>query len=577
MGNNTLTKVTGGEKVQAADHNSIVTALEGHFLPRSPAGADVGQPVDALYDIGQPTNRWRNGYFDQLEVGGNNIDFGVLQQASHYIAGGSVFTGGLQAAFFDISDTQDSLTIVTTGSPVGITAAPLVFTVNGSSQRLESNLTITTGFQYAPTTNNTCLINNSAYSGQSWTRLEESLTIDAAGSEITALIGQWAAFKYTTGTDDGILLAFIKSATELTEIRQYFFDKDNAGMQARAFSDNQTLTLLRLGWVFLDDDGANTEIVYKTPIYQHGEPDNPDTGDHWFDYETSTWRRYSGSEWQQADRALLGYVVTDDSNVIAHRPFDYQRQFSADNELTEFKKVDDDIMQATGRSLRVSVYGNNLALPTAQPIKWSLADDLEAGVIRTDDTVYYAYLDVFGQRYISDIAPIEFKERLGWYHPFKSGRCVALLYNGTAVIEGVGAATYDKRFQVIDSERNANGTYSRSSYWMRPLNRRKINLYLFGAAPATVPNTSPHHYSNMNFDGLAATSGVAWQEIDFHFWHLLYFVPSETVTGIATNYHQSRVFQTDYYESGFGSWTIGANGNPINPNYAAIILEYESA
>lgn len=71
MGTNTLTGRTDGEVIPAADHNELVTALGGDFVPRNNSAV----PEDIFGQLGTSALRWLRAYLKACHIGtaANNL------------------------------------------------------------------------------------------------------------------------------------------------------------------------------------------------------------------------------------------------------------------------------------------------------------------------------------------------------------------------------------------------------------------------------------------------------------------------------------------------------------------------
>ena len=248
----------------------------------------------------------------------------------------------------------------------------LALSINGVAVLVNTDITVT-GVTAAPSTNNTCLVNDASISSDFHVGENGSvITIDTVGSEISDRIGQFAAFK--TGTGE-IFYAFVKSATELSNVfRGYYIDDGGDGIERGALSDNDTLTLLNIGYVFVENNGSTTEVSYTTPVYSHNAPSSPSTGDYYYDLSSKLWKRYSGSVWEIINRVLIGQVVSDTTAVIGSRCLDFAKNFNDFNNV-KLEKFSNEIVRSVDPYSRVSVYGNDIAIDNTKT-DWNITTDL---------------------------------------------------------------------------------------------------------------------------------------------------------------------------------------------------------
>ena len=85
-----------------------------------------------------------------------------------------------------------------------------------------------------------------------------SIPMASAGSEITSLVGKLAGFKVNDGASDEYFIAKVESSTSLVDVKRgNFFDSTDAPVDRLAIADGDTITLLRLTWVFAKSDGTS--------------------------------------------------------------------------------------------------------------------------------------------------------------------------------------------------------------------------------------------------------------------------------------------------------------------------------
>lgn len=403
MGTNTLNNnYTEGSDIEASHTKQYATALNNAFVGRNNNNPAVGQ------SLGTPTIPWGTLYANALVINGQNVDVGNLQRSPNRIISGATLNS---------SNTPDFLRATSSSVMILGSAVNLILDINNISTTIASDIAIST-ISNAPSTNNTAMVNG--------TPSGDSITIDNAGSEITALVGQQVAFK----TDSGeIITGFLRSETELVEVKKGFF-LDTSGDQVSipTLADNDNLTLLRLGWIFIADDGSTNDVSYKTPITSYDEPDSPDSGDYWFDTQVNRWKRYSGSEFVEVNRILIGVVVADDADVLATRSADFNYPFSNQNNV-ELRKDTNEIIKTDNQNNLISVYGNLLNL---SEIAWNITTDLVSGLTEANDTTYYLYLSRDGQSIIDTQEPILRRDLQGYYHPIESWRAVGEVDNDSS-------------------------------------------------------------------------------------------------------------------------------------------------
>ena len=328
-----------------------------------------------------------------------------------------------------------------------------IYYVNGTEYTISTNVTLT-GLTAAPSSQNTCLVDQSiASGGQVWTRHAGedgfSLTVDNMGTEITALIGKFAAFKLA-GAATEYFIGYVESATALTKCqRGFFFDSANAPVKRTTYTNNDTITLMKLTWVFAKIDGTLT-ATYTNPTYSADEPTSPALGDYWFDTANNTWKVYGVGSFTSADAQLIGVCIQDTTNTVAARSFEFFKNYSATNTVELHYNSTTQVKSRFPGSV-CSVWGSTIKndhnLHT-----WDITLDRDSGVSETASTLYYAYLTDSGDKIISDVRPYDRREDLlGYYHPHNSWRCVGTFFNDSGSdITATQVSSYFSRYDQVE-------------------------------------------------------------------------------------------------------------------------------
>lgn len=304
-----------------------------------------------------------------------------------------------------------------------------VYYIEGTQYTIDSDLSVT-GLSTAPASNNTCTVDDTNLSGSEQYseflgQFGTKITVDAMGSEISNLIGNIAAFK--TGTE--YFIARVISSTELgLAFRGSFYDSSGDDIPAVKLTDNDTITLMRLAWIYANTSGA-LAVSYTNPTYSFDQPAGPSTGDYWFDLEESKWKTFNSTAWVDADATLIGWSVQDSSNCVATRTFDSFKNYTDLNTI-EIEKSSATVMQAKNLYGRINVFGSLIDYGTTLP-SWDITADLEAGYTEAASTWYYLYIDEEGQTIMSPVAPMLRGDLLGYYHPAESWRCVGAAFNSS--------------------------------------------------------------------------------------------------------------------------------------------------
>lgn len=382
---------------------------------------------------------WGTIRADTLVLNGNAIDTSSIVAPANRVVSGKTRSGSNQPAF--IVPNGGALSFVIDGTPTN-----LVLSINGAEVTVNTDIT-KSSLTAAPSSNNTCLVNDGTAADQFQTKLYSgdksltNITVDNMGSEITALIGKFAAFKIA-GVTDEYLIAYVESSTLLTRAyRGFFFDSSLNPVKATGFSNNDVITLLKLGYIFVENDATTVDVTYNAPVYSFTSPGSPVTGDYWFDLANQVWKRYDGASFQIINRTFVGWFANDTSACIAARSADFYAKFEDTNQIA--------LEQFSTEIIRMS-RPFQYAVVMGQPISfggtlesWNITTDLASSSEMFDateqsDRMYYLYLKDTGETVISDIPPYYRNDLLGEYHPYNPWRAVGITYNnGSSDLVGV--------------------------------------------------------------------------------------------------------------------------------------------
>jgi hypothetical protein len=296
----------------------------------------------------------------------------------------------------------------------------------------------------APSANNTALVDDGTLAGADATKyvgeFGTTLTIGTVGSEISSLVGQFAAFKIV-GAGTEYFTAFVKSATELTEVRRgYFFDTSQAPISRTTISDGDTITLMNLTWIYANTAGTIV-TSYINPIIDSDQP-AATLGQYWFDLATDTWKVGNGGSFDDANALPIGLCIQDSSNTVGARSYNAFKSHKAD-QTVQLSNVTNTTVRSDVMDNRIAIYGN-LVNYGYQHITWDMTTDLDSGVSEGSNTDYYMYLDGDGDTIISDVRPYDRQQDyLGYYHPYHTWRCVGLVNNdGSSNLDSATLVNY---------------------------------------------------------------------------------------------------------------------------------------
>lgn len=309
--------------------------------------------------------------------------------------------------------------------------------IAGTEVTFTSDLT-KTSLTTAPSSNNTCAVNNSAYADQEYTKWRgewgTQIEIGTVGSEITALNGKVAAFKINNGTDDEFFTALIDTTNGvlINCSRALFFDSVDDPTPRIVFSNTDTITLLKLTWVFATYESSTPglDVTYNAPYIQDEQPGSPSGGDYWFDTSAEAWKKFDGSTWATQSAVFVGICAQDSTNCIVARSVDFDKTYRQTNSVS-IVKSSDTVLAAALQRCAIDVYGAehrfNWRLPS-----WDITLDLDAGS-EASSTTYYAYVTDTGDTKLSVEKPHDRRgDLLGLYHPYKPWRYVGEAVNDSS-------------------------------------------------------------------------------------------------------------------------------------------------
>lgn len=430
MGLNTLTDRADGETILDTFFNDIHDAMNGSFVGRNSSGV-----ATSAQDLGTTAIPWGVIRGASLVLGGAAVDTSQITSPQNRLVSGKVRTTSNQPAFITPNGAAASLIVA------GATTN-LVYDVNGTEVTISTDIT-KSSLTTAPAANNTCLVNDTAAADQEDTKTwgeidhpqQKKITIDTVGSEISALVGKWAAFSIA-GVATEYFLAFVESATSLSNVKRgFFYDSTLNPVNRTGFSNNDTITLLSLGWLFAEDNGTTVDISYNNPVWSFTSPSSPATGNYWYDLANSTWYRYDGASFQIIDRSLIGMAIINTTNCIGARCIDFYANHT--DELDMMIAVSTNtVVRSIGTEKSVTVMGNRLLFPNSQ-LSWDIAADLATSVDMYNateqvSTIYYLYIKDTGDTVISDISPYDRADLKGKYHPHNPWRCVGEAKNDSS-------------------------------------------------------------------------------------------------------------------------------------------------
>lgn len=401
------------------DLNQILDALYGDIVMR---GTD-GVVTDGAGDIGQINN----GRPDRIHVktgitvGGRTLNTASFLLSKTGVQSGAAKTSGYPDFLLPAGGTDTTFDIL------GATT-PLNMIIDGAAYSLETDLT-SDALALAPSSNNTCLINNTGFTGQDLTKTIGEygyfINIDTVGTEIIALDGKIACFQ--KGSEVFIGLINIAAGVILPLLRGI------GGTTRETLSNNDTITLLLGHYIFLRNDLLTIDTTTLFPERDITEPTTPTSGDYWFDTELKTWKRYSGSAWEILGSIYLGYAICDSAGCkwVEHEDFDlpwnetlsYQRAYPSRISPSYDLTIDGPLLISIAGQYPIEVFSKQKILNYSDSENW------ESGESLVTDTWHYLYVKPTGELIISNIAPRKKGIRKGMYHPNEYWRCIYTAQN----------------------------------------------------------------------------------------------------------------------------------------------------
>ena len=339
-------------------------------------------------------------------------------------------TGSAQPMFLLPANTTDSATLKAT-------SVPFNYSILGTNYIISADTTLT-GLTAAPSSQNTATVNDltlaqagtasSSLVGENGTQI----TVNSMGTNVSALQGNIAAFKTTAGE---YLIGRVESATQIVSVRRgYFFNSSSALVSRGTLSSGDTLTLMKLGWIYANTSLGIT-VGYTNPRVGGLAPNSPASGDYWYDTSVSYWKIYTGTSWVQANVTLIGNVITDTANTVGARSFDFFENFSDLNscELFADSQNSGTVVRARYLESQVNVYGGIIGFQEDYA-RWDFSLNMDTGT-QAASTMYYFYLDTNGKSWISKIAPFDRRGDLkGYYHPSQPWRCLGYGWSNSATL-----------------------------------------------------------------------------------------------------------------------------------------------
>ena len=405
-----------------AKANSAGTALEFEDFSIPAASGDIGKVA-----IGSASG------LDYKSLAELNILTNRLPD--NCIVSGTKSANSSQSKFFSFPAT--GLTATVLGG-----TTDLVLRINGNEVKVESDTTVT--LTAAPNSNNTAdLSDGGNYSGagsqyhgeidyihNSVSERAGVMKVSSAGTNVRGRAGEYIAFKNSSGSviAFGILDGASATTTMSNCKRQWLFDRLGVGISPTAGLATGNV-MLNVNWIFVDSSGDVDQTIY-TPWSYPSAPSSPSNGQYYYDQGLKTYRKRVSGAWTNVTGLFVGYFVTDDSNILGYRCFDFYREgiTNENNTIWERQSNGTDYKQVAGNAW-TNVFGQRLHVPYGRTV--SIANDRLSGVARTASTWYYAYEDEDGEIKLDKVRPVWRDEYGCRLHPFETWRPLFKVLLGT--------------------------------------------------------------------------------------------------------------------------------------------------
>ena len=435
MGTNTLTSIGTASPVEATGDqlDQYKQAMGGDHVPRNTSGV----PTDEGGDLGSPTYQWAN-----LRVKNSIIIDGSALDTTTIPSGRNNRIVTCKATANDYPDYLTAGGAASLTATLDATGTSFVCVIAGTTYTFTADITFSVTAGYSA--NNTALTNEGSWTAASsqeqqslvfGEKSHESVFInfDGAGTNITTLaeksrvffrgVNDAAEVEYCYGEVYGISGATFK-------LRVLWRGIDSSGTR-RKFTDNDTWTLCRATYLFIDTVGAAyTTTVH--PVMVDTLPSAGTSGLYIFRKSDQTWHYDDGATVTQVSRLFVGVALSHnatDNLAVCYLPEwnQYKAEYINDG-LTKPNITFANDPSSVSKGLIVNgsvVVGGDTFEYSDSRIATSTAGDLESG---TSDIsaigIKYVYVaQSTGKLYFSDKMPRKWGDGI-LMHPSKMWRCV---------------------------------------------------------------------------------------------------------------------------------------------------------
>ncbi len=337
-------------------------------------------------------------------------------------------TGSVQPVFLLPANTTNTVTLKATNTAFVYTIAGVSYTI--SADLSAASLTVAPSSQNTATVNDLTLPQAGTQSSNIIGENGSQITVSAMGTSVSNQLGNICAFKTSAGE---YLLGRVSSTTQITQVqRGYFFNSSNALVSRGTLSNGDSLTLMKLTWVYANT-ALGLTVVYTNPRVSGVAPSSPATGDMWFDTSANIWKTYNSTSFVAANATLIGVCIQDTANTVGARSFDFYATYADLNTIEIFADQQNSgtIVRSRYTGGAINIYGQSLQFPSDY-VRWDFSTAMDTGV-QAASTIYYFYLDTNGRSWISKVAPFDRRADLkGYYHPGQPWRCLGYGFSNSA-------------------------------------------------------------------------------------------------------------------------------------------------
>lgn len=427
-----------------AEFNNIITKFEPQYMDDISANVTAMQAVSDPGSVGSETlpvnlaEELKSLRSMIKKITGESIWYTPPDSTISFLAtglGGNFADNRIDSGRIDANSQPQVL--IADGSTLALqidsTPTNLAFTIAGVaySKIVDATQAITAGFSSANT--GLVLDTSTIFADLNTKNLgefdNETIYLGTVGAELTTRGSKLCAFSTTNGTTEYFLGRLGAAGTTISECRRGFFFNSSATMARVALVAGQTITILRLTWIFIKTDGTFL-VTTNEPFVLGTTPSGAVSGDMWFNTVTKIWMLYSSGSFISATATFLGWAAATSAAVVAVRTVDFYANFDPRCDLALMYDSNTALIHSNGKGGKVSVYGTGYDFGNAR-LTWDTALDMDTALTFTALTVYYFYITNAGLLKISDVKPYDRQEDLrGWYHPHKPWRCIAHTYAG---------------------------------------------------------------------------------------------------------------------------------------------------